>query len=164
MRTGSRYFTVVSLDADALYWDKSALMSKLLSSSEGVFDIELVNASPEDKADIQAFIHRSNAQGGFNFHGKRITYNGLIHCDFSSSIELTSTESDSLPKIIRASKYIPGSTMINTDWFNSLMINKRIADGYYYEELGLIEAYKDTTLTVYLSSSLSDAQWNTLFV
>ena len=42
------------------------------------------------------------------------------------------------------------------------MINKRIADGFYYEELGLIEAYKDTTLTVYLSSSLSDAQWNTL--
>ena len=137
-------------------------MSKLLSSGEGVFDIELVNASPEDKADIQAFIHRSNAQGGFNFHGKRITYNGVIHCDFSSSIELTSTESDSPLKIIRASKYIPGSTVINTDWFNSLMINKRIADGYYYEELGLIEAYKDTTLTVYLSSSLSDAQWNTL--
>jgi hypothetical protein len=167
-------------------WQKSDFVKSLeafgTTNSALNLQLDFKNFSSAQQQEMKIFFAQAQASGSINYHDheikiprsltlnfakKEFEFENILQ-SFASPNQDLETSSSNLPtlkiyKDVRASQSLPPDThLINSFLFNQLLIQPKIEDGQYREELGLIEqASKSSskTLKLYLSENLSSQQF-----
>jgi len=167
-------------------WQKSDFVKSLeafgTTNSDSNLQLDFKNFSTSQQQEMKIFFAQAQASGLINYHDyeikiprsltlnftkKEFEFENILQ-SFASKTQDLETSSPSLPtlkiyKDVQASKILPQDTyLINSFLFNQLLIQPKIEDGQYREELGLIEQASQSsskTLKLYLSEDLSNEQF-----
>jgi hypothetical protein len=138
-------------------WKKSAFV-EIIEGGNSSFNVQ--NCSNRELLELE--IQRAKARGYFDYHGYKIplTENFLMNIgskdfDFSQfSNQHFLFENRTINKVPT-----PKCKIINSQIFDSLLAKKTITeDGRYFEEKGLIANAKNSQLSIFITSQLSEAQ------
>lgn len=121
---------------------------------------------PETKRDeINYFLAQSKASGYFEYCGYHIEIPATLyfecgdnHYDFSSYALHLPVHENANVSVLPDDIYL-----INTYTFDFLLQDKRILNGEYFEEPGLLERHANQVLALFITTELTDAQWWCLF-
>lgn len=145
-------------------WEKSLFAENLLSGKLTAEKIILENIGHEQQQEALAFISESKALGYFDYHGCLLPYpksGEAIISDKKFNFSLFTVE------VFQESpeQFIHADIVINTYLFDHLLLGKNINNEKqtYNTTPGIIARYSKQSLTLKISSNLSDSQWYCLF-
>lgn len=159
-------FGRVEVNGDEMLWQKSDFVKKI---EAGVKNFEIFNID-EKSANLQYEFEQAKALGYFSYHGYKIS----LPEDFDIKI---AKESFNFKKFSATSIFVKDNVtfdkapldcnLLNTHLFDEVLRKKKVSDGFYKEEDGLIEqcskSSSDKVLKLFISSDLSEGQWYSLF-
>jgi len=181
-------FGKVTLQGEKMVWQKSDFVKEIEAVLEKkdeeetkesepatreneAINFQIKNLSPEAAQELNHEFKQAKAVGKFIYHGYEINLPELskITCDtngfnftkFSDKSQILVTKNTTLDKLPK------GYSLINTNLFDLVLCDKKIDDGTYIEEKGLIDNCPETdgkkTLKLFITSNLSESQWYCLF-
>lgn len=159
-------FGRVEVNGDEMLWQKSDFVKKI---EAGVKNFEIFNIDKKS-VNLQYEFNQAKALGYFSYHGYKI----LLPEDFDIKI---AKESFNFRKFSATNIFVKNNItfanapldchLLNAYLFDEVLRKKKVSDGFYKEEDGLIEqcakSSSDKVLELFISSDLSDGQWYSLF-
>ncbi len=158
-------FGPIVLIDNQIVWQKSTWVKWIVAQPNDIsLHLILDNVPIEARQACYDYFARAKAQGYFDYHDYRITY--------PEQLNLTVTEDDfdftqfKTPTILTEAQpsQIPRKAkIINSELFDSLLTTKNIINGSYQQQAGLLAQFANSSLTLWITSELSDCQWYCLF-
>lgn len=157
-------FGRITLDNNTMHWKESDFLS--FSQFQDNVIIHLINFPERMRDEIHYFLAQSKAKGYFEYYGYHISIPnpvniicGIHNYDFSTVFCI-----DSVAYNVTAEYASRDQHLVNTHSFDLLMHDKYVNDGVYFDRPGLLERYANTTLSLVITTPLTEEQWYCLLL
>lgn len=141
-----------------LVWEKSSFVEELCKASVAPRAFEITHASNPIALIYQ--LEQARALGKFSYHGFDIPWpeHVDIYCN-ASPFDFTVFQPIKVQHNVKRGGIPENIHLVNTYRFDFLLKNKKIHKGTYTELDGLIKESSGETLRLFITSTLTEAQW-----
>ncbi|MBL6784960.1 MAG: AAA family ATPase [Rickettsiales bacterium] len=149
-------FGKILLEGESMVWHHSSFVDAVRTNAS---NFEISNLSEEAAKELNYEVKQAKAKGFFAYHGHRIK----LPDDFD--VKVTSKNFDfskfNAISVRKNCKYeqAEGTVIINTHIFDQLLHKHQIKDGQYQEIPGLLEVNNSGSLSLFVTSELTEAQY-----
>ncbi|MDA0902365.1 MAG: AAA family ATPase [Proteobacteria bacterium] len=149
-------FGKISLASDAIMWHHSIFVDALRA---GASNFEIANLSEQAIKELNYEVRQAKAKGYFDYHGYRIKLpEGFDVKVTTKNFDFSKFNAISVRKNCQYQQE-EGAVIINTHIFDQLLHKHQIQGGQYIEIPGLLEANSTGSLSLFITSELTEAQY-----
>ncbi|WP_238400587.1 hypothetical protein [Legionella bononiensis] len=153
-------FGPVLLNNNQLEWHKSEFVLALEDNNPQTLMINLSNIPVDAKQQLNTLLQRAKAQGYLEYHHAKIPIPKQVLFQLDrTEFNFKNFQPVHLIRNIKSSQVPPECQVINTELFDFLLTNKKVDQGQYQRIPGWLEQARGRTLTLFITSELSDNQW-----
>ncbi len=161
----SRLLGAIVLKENVPVWEKSTFIDDIEQGNiTDNSQLRLINLPNSARVNCEAFLNQAVIRGYINYHRACIPMPKLADIDIDTSdFNFSEFSPITIVKNITLAQLPTDTKLVNTLLFDYLLQQKIVHEGYYRQKEGWLKAHAEKTLSLWLTSVLSDEQWYCLY-